>query len=168
MKKFLVCLLVLITFFKCGSPAAFQTETDYIDKHKLLAIQEMKIFGIPASITLAQALVESGSGTSELATKANNHFGIKCKEDWYGETYIHTDDLPNECFRKYSNVRESYRDHSAFLAGRKRYESLFKLNIKDYKGWAEGLLKAGYATDVNYAKKLIAKIELHNLSNFDK
>lgn len=143
-------------------------DEQYIIKYKHLAILEMKIFRIPASVILAQALIESASGTSELAIKANNHFGIKCKEDWYGDSYLHTDDLENECFRKYSSVTSSFRDHSVFLSGRKRYAFLFDLSICDYYGWAHGLSKAGYATDPNYASKLIAKIETYNLSELDR
>lgn len=154
--------------FRNNSPASFTTEAEYIAKHKSIAIVEMKIFKIPASIILAQALIESSAGMSDLAVNANNHFGIKCKEDWWGETYAYSDDKINECFRKYPSERDSYRDHSAFISGRKRYDFLFKLKITDYKGWAEGLKKAGYATDENYAKKLIAKIELHGLSILDK
>lgn len=144
------------------------TEKEYITKYKYKAILEMKIFGIPASITLAQALVESAAGTSELAVKANNHFGIKCKEEWWGETYTYSDDLKDECFRKYNTIGDSYRDHSVFLYQRKRYAKLFKLDIHDYKGWANGLSSYGYATDPNYASKLIDMVETHDLTQFDE
>jgi flagellum-specific peptidoglycan hydrolase FlgJ len=146
----------------------YLTEKDYITTYKVKAITEMRIFRIPASIILAQALVESAAGTSELAIHANNHFGIKCKEEWWGETYLHTDDLKDECFRKYTSPEDSYRDHSVFLIQRKRYDKLFKLDIKDYRGWANGLSTCGYATDPNYAAKLIEKIELHDLCKLDK
>jgi len=177
MKNLLIGLffsfIVIFFIYREFSPAVsaeieFKTESEYISKYRDAAILEMKIFKIPASITLAQALLESAAGKSDLATKANNHFGIKCKGDWWGETYKYTDDLKDECFRKYPTVLDSYRDHSVFLAGAKRYAFLFKLDPCDYKGWAEGLLKAGYATDPGYSKKLIAKIELHNLSLMDK
>jgi flagellum-specific peptidoglycan hydrolase FlgJ len=151
--------------FSAAMLLAFNQEHDYVSKYKDDAIKEMKEFGIPASITLAQGIIESASGTSELATKANNHFGIKCS-GWQGETYRSDDDLPNECFRKYPTVLESYRDHSIFLH-KKRYESLFKLKITDYKGWAKGLKRCGYATNPEYAQKLISKIELHNLAALD-
>lgn len=180
MKKWLIYFLMLNASFsiptiskKCNiqslsSLSSIENEKLYIEKYKKIAILEMKIFRIPASIILAQALVESASGTSELAIKANNHFGIKCKEEWFGDYYLYTDDYKDECFRKYETVYDSYRDHSVFLIQRKRYAFLFKLCICDYVKWAKGLSKAGYATDENYADKLIAKIELHNLFELDK
>lgn len=128
----------------------------------------MKEFKIPASITLAQAILESGSGNSELARKANNHFGIKCHNDWTGATYQMTDDAPNECFRKYKDPEESFRDHSIFLTQRARYADLFTLKISDYKSWAIGLKKAGYATNPHYAELLINLIEKFDLTRFDK
>lgn len=128
----------------------------------------MKEFKIPASITLAQAILESGSGNSELARKANNHFGIKCHNDWTGATYQMTDDAPNECFRKYKDPEESFRDHSIFLTQRSRYADLFTLKISDYKSWAIGLKKAGYATNPHYAELLINLIEKFDLTRFDK
>ena len=135
-----------------------QNIKDYIKEHKDLAINEMHRYNIPASITLAQAILESGSGTSFLAIEANNHFGIKCHVHWKGPKSYHDDDEENECFRKYSNVAESFRDHSIFLSERGRYSFLFELRKNDYKGWAKGLQKAGYATNKKYAKKLIELI----------
>lgn len=122
--------------------------------------------GIPASITLAQGLLESGAGTSELATEANNHFGIKCHGDWNGPTMGHDDDKPNECFRVYESAEQSFEDHSDFLL-RKRYAPLFELDITDYKGWAKGLKKCGYATSPTYAQKLTAIIERYGLYKYD-
>jgi LysM repeat protein len=132
-----------------------------------LAVADQREFGIPASITLAQGLHESGAGQSELAVKANNHFGIKCN-GWDGAKSYHDDDRPNECFRKYNSVEESFADHSAFLKNRERYASLFKLNKADYKGWARGLQQAGYATDKAYANRLIKIIEDYELYIYDK
>ena len=128
----------------------------------------MNLYSIPASITLAQGILESGSGTSTLAVEANNHFGIKCHVDWFGPAVYHDDDEKNECFRKYQNVSESFRDHSIFLSQRGRYSFLFKLRKNDYKGWAKGLQKAGYATSKTYAKKLIRIIDEYDLSRYDR
>ena len=139
----------------------------YIDQYKDLAIAEMLKYDIPASITLAQGLLESGAGMSELARKGNNHFGIKC-HDWDGATTYHDDDEEQECFRKYRDVYESYEDHSRFLARQPRYRSLFRLKRTDYKGWARGLKKCGYATSPTYANKLIGIIELYKLHKYDK
>lgn len=139
----------------------------YIEQYKELAINEMKRYHIPASITLAQGLLESGAGRSQLALRSNNHFGIKCGGDWNGRSVRHTDDAPNECFRAYKHPRESYEDHSKFLKGRARYADLFKLKVTDYKGWAHGLKRAGYATDPRYAYRLIDLIELYNLHKYD-
>ena len=139
----------------------------YIEKYKDLAIAEMLKYDIPASITLAQGLLESGAGMSELAIRGNNHFGIKC-HDWRGATTYHTDDEENECFRAYNDVYESYEDHSKFLARQPRYKSLFKLKRTDYKGWARGLKRCGYATSPTYATQLINIIELYKLHKFDK
>lgn len=140
---------------------------DYIDKYKDLAISEMLKYNIPASITLAQGLLESGAGMSELAIKGNNHFGIKC-HDWLGATTYHDDDESNECFRAYKDVYESYDDHSKFLVRQQRYKSLFSLDRTDYKGWAYGLKRCGYATSPTYAQKLIGIIELYELHKYDK
>lgn len=139
----------------------------YLTKYKSVAIEEMNRTGIPASITLAQGMYESGFGKSELAVKGNNHFGIKCKSNWTGAKMYYTDDEPDECFRKYNTSRDSYRDHSDFLVGRDYYRSLFDLPRTDYKAWASGLKKAGYATDPNYSSKLIAIIQRFKLYEYD-
>lgn len=141
----------------------FQT---YINQYRDLAIEEMLRYKIPASITLAQGLLESGAGNSDLARKGNNHFGIKC-HGWTGATTYHDDDERQECFRAYDNVRDSYEDHSKFLARQKRYECLFSLSITDYKGWARGLKACGYATSPTYAERLIGIIELYKLYRYD-
>lgn len=140
---------------------------DYIRQYHKIAIEEMKRYHIPASITLAQGLLESGAGRSELARKSNNHFGIKCGRSWDGRTVRADDDAPNECFRAYRHAKDSYRDHSKFLRTGTRYASLFRLKITDYKGWARGLKKAGYATDPRYADRLINIIELYDLDRYD-
>jgi LysM repeat protein len=140
----------------------------YIKQYKDIAIAEMKRSGIPASITLAQGIHESSFGTSYLAKNTNNHFGIKCKENWTGKKFKYTDDAPNECFRVYDNVEDSYKDHSDFLRNRPYYAALFKLDITDYKNWAYGLKKAGYATNPKYAPILIKTIEDYQLYVFDK
>ncbi len=140
---------------------------DYIRQYRKIAVEEMKRYHIPASITLAQGLLESGAGRSELARKSNNHFGIKCGRSWDGRTVRADDDAPNECFRAYRHVKDSYRDHSKFLRTGARYASLFRLKITDYKGWARGLKKAGYATDPRYADRLINIIELYDLDRYD-
>lgn len=139
----------------------------YISQYNDLAVQHQKKYRIPASITLAQGLLESGAGQSNLAQRSNNHFGIKCHADWSGGRVYHDDDLRGECFRKYKRVEDSYDDHSRFLAERSRYAVLFDLNIKDYKGWAKGLQKCGYATDRAYANKLIKVIEDYELYRYD-
>ena len=144
-----------------------QTPNDYIRNFKDMAINEMHIYRIPASITLAQGILESASGMSKLATEANNHFGIKCHVSWNGQKTYHDDDEKQECFRKYDSVKDSYRDHSIFLSDRKRYSFLFDLRTDDYKGWAKGLQKAGYATSKTYSKKLIELIKKYNLDSFD-
>lgn len=138
----------------------------YIEVYKDIAVAEMKQYGIPASITLAQGILESGSGKGRLAVKANNHFGIKC-HDWTGAKIFHDDDRAQECFRKYKDANTSFRDHSEFLAYRKRYAKLFELDIDDYKGWAKELRRAGYATDRRYPQKLISLIERYQLYKFD-
>ena len=140
---------------------------DYINKYKDIAIDHQKRYKIPASITLAQGLLESAAGTSELARKSNNHFGIKCHNSWEGKRVYHDDDEKGECFRKYRNPKESYEDHALFLTKSPRYEKLFKLDITDYKGWAHGLKRCGYATDKAYASKLIQTIELYGLHRYD-
>lgn len=144
-----------------------QLYRDYIQQYHEIAVRQQRAHGIPASIILAQGLLESGAGKSRLATLANNHFGIKC-HDWTGQTIYHDDDEQNECFRKYRHPRESYEDHSLFLVNRPRYQSLFLLKPDDYAGWAHGLKAAGYATDPNYAHKLISLIERYELHQYDK
>lgn len=144
------------------------TPEEYIQTYKDIAMQEMRDHKIPASITLAQGLLESGAGNSALAREAKNHFGIKCHKGWTGKTYHMDDDEKDECFRKYKNAEESFRDHSEFLCGRSRYAALFDLEITDYKGWARGLKAAGYATNPKYAQLLIDRIELYDLSKYDK
>ncbi|WP_080780131.1 glucosaminidase domain-containing protein [Chryseobacterium phocaeense] len=159
----LVSLLVLSKF----SAQNWATEDQYIQKFAKYAVEEMEKYKIPASITLAQGLLETGGGQSRLAQEGKNHFGIKCKEDWTGKTMKHTDDAPNECFRVYDDPRQSYEDHSIFLSTRKYYANLFNLNMKDYKAWAHGLKKAGYATNPRYASILITKIEKYRLYEYD-
>lgn len=139
----------------------------YVDRHGATAMEEMQIYKIPASITLAQGILESASGQSELARRSNNHFGIKCHSDWKGKRVYHDDDRRNECFRKYRHPRESFRDHSLFLK-KKRYAFLFRYRMTDYKSWAHGLRKAGYATDRRYPQKLIDLIERYELHRFDR
>ena len=140
---------------------------EYIVQFSEIAMQEMKQYGIPASITLAQGILESGAGQGTLSVRANNHFGIKCHTGWQGDFVHHDDDQDQECFRKYVDAKYSYRDHSLFLTTRGRYSSLFDLSQKDYKGWAKGLKKAGYATDPKYPDKLISIIERYQLEVFD-
>ncbi len=144
------------------------TVEQYIEKYSALAVEEMYRSHIPASITLAQGILESGNGNSRLATQANNHFGIKCKTTWKGQTMYEDDDAPQECFRKYDAAIDSYRDHSDFLMNNKRYAFLFDLDSKDYKGWAYGLKKAGYATNPQYPELLITFIEKHGLHKYDE
>lgn len=143
------------------------TAEEYIGQWKGVAVEKMKAHGIPASVTLAQGLLESGNGNSELARTANNHFGIKCTSDWTGEKSYHDDDQKNDCFRKYRHAAESFEDHSKFLK-RPRYAKLFELKSTDYKGWAHGLKEAGYATDPHYPRKLIELIERYQLHLFDE
>jgi flagellum-specific peptidoglycan hydrolase FlgJ len=139
----------------------------YILDYKDIAMSNMKNFGIPASIILAQGILESGAGQSKLATTSNNHFGIKCHTDWKGETTYHDDDTSQECFRKYKNPEESFQDHADIVSKRKRYALLFDLPKGDYKAWAKGLKEAGYATDPNYPQKLINYIESYHLDDYD-
>lgn len=140
---------------------------EYIKKYAPLAVEQMQKHKIPASITLAQGLLESGAGQSSLSRKSNNHFGIKCGSSWRGRSVRYDDDAPNECFRAYKDPKDSYDDHSKFLTSGARYAFLFKLKITDYKGWARGLKKAGYATDPSYANRLITIIEDYNLYKYD-
>ncbi len=171
MKKLTLYLLLIIICLKfssvCGQSVKKTTRQEYIDTYKELAVREMKRTGIPASITLAQGILESGDGNSRLARKANNHFGLKC-HDWKGKKLRHDDDRNNECFRKYKSVYDSYRDHSDFLISKQRYASLFTLEPTDYKGWAKGLKKAGYATSKDYHKALIKIIEENQLYALDQ
>ena len=173
MKK--IFLIIIIFTSSCSS---FKTISNvgnsveekinlYVKKYAPSATKNMRFFKIPASITLAQGILESGYGEGTLAKNANNHFGIKCHKDWKGKTITHDDDEKGECFRFYKNPLRSYRDHSLFLVNRDRYSNLFKLKRKDYKGWATGLKAAGYATDPKYADKLISLIERFNLTRFD-
>lgn len=148
------------------NPKTTNKVVNYISQYHIIAQYEMKQSGIPASITLAQGILESGAGEGDLTKRANNHFGIKC-HGWTGEKVYHDDDRKQECFRKYTHPRESFKDHSSFLTSRSRYASLFKLNKKDYKGWAKGLRKAGYATDPKYPVKLISLIERYELDKYD-
>jgi LysM repeat protein len=168
MKKSIVTLfLLLVCIFTVSAQQRNQLYLDYIEKYHQEAIEQMQRYHIPASITLAQGLLESGAGRSTLTRKSNNHFGIKCGSDWRGHKTYHDDDAKGECFRVYKNARESFEDHSRFLAGKNRYASLFTLKVTDYKGWAHGLKKAGYATNPAYATKLIQIIELYDLDRFD-
>ena len=166
MKKLLLTALVV------GLPllalAQRITPEEYIQTYKDIAMREMREHKIPASITLAQGLLESGAGNSALAREAKNHFGIKCHKGWDGATYIMDDDEKNECFRKYKSAEESFRDHSVFLTTRGRYSALFDLEITDYRGWAKGLKAAGYATNPKYAQLLIDRIELYELAKYDQ
>ncbi len=164
MRPFFSILFILSSIIVCAQTS----REEYIQRYQLLAIEEMNRSGIPASITLAQGCLESGDGNSELARKSNNHFGIKCKSSWRGKKVYYDDDEKNECFRKYKTVEESYIDHSDFLMGNPRYSALFALKTTDYKGWARGLKKAGYATSKVYAHKLIEIIEKHKLHRLDK
>jgi LysM repeat protein len=160
--------LFTIIFISTISAAFAQiSREEYIDRYQLLAIEEMNRSGIPASITMAQACLESGNGNSILSLKSNNHFGIKCKSTWTGKTVRHDDDEKNECFRKYNSVEESFIDHSNFLMDNPRYFSLFQLPPDDYVGWAHGLKKAGYASAPDYANRLLKIIEEYQLYRLD-
>lgn len=140
---------------------------EYIHTYCSMAVAEMKRSGIPASVTLAQGILETECGNSDLVKKSNNHFGIKCKSTWTGESVTHTDDAPNECFRKYNNPADSYKDHSDYLKTSPRYAALFQLAPSDYKGWAYGLKRAGYATNPQYPQIVISNIEKYNLQQYD-
>ncbi len=144
------------------------TTKEYINKYKDIAIKDMKTYKIPASITLAQGILESGSGNSRLAKKANNHFGIKCHKDWHGKRIYVADNTRHDCFRKYKRPEDSYRDHSKFLTKRGRYSFLFKYPITDYKDWAYGLKRAGYATNPRYPQLLIYYIKKYHLYKYDR
>lgn len=166
-KRFLT--LLFIGFMWNVLSAQKQSSTsEYIQQYKDIAIREMQQYHIPASIKMAQGILESASGNSKLAKEARNHFGIKCKKTWTGPTFIQDDDAKDECFRKYETVLDSYEDHSQFLKTNARYSELFTLEISDYKGWAKGLKKCGYATNPQYAQLLIKTIEDHKLYELDK
>ena len=170
MKKILSILLsvVCLSAFAVQAPKKGKSPQEiYIEQFSSLAVEEMYRSGIPASITLAQGLLESGYGLSELAVKGNNHFGIKCHNNWKGKKMYHDDDTEGECFRVYASPEQSYRDHSDFLRYRDRYRFLFDFEVTDYKSWANGLKKAGYATDPAYPAKLIRLIEDYKLYEFD-
>ncbi len=167
MKRTILFLFSILFSVLVSAQSTADIYRAYIDKYAKIAQEQQREHGVPASITLAQGLLESAAGRSELATKANNHFGIKCGGSWNGPTYLHDDDRRNDCFRKYRNASESYRDHSLFLK-RPRYESLFALKVTDYKGWAHGLKRCGYATDPQYATKLINIIETYGLAQYAK
>ncbi len=164
MKRILILVAVMVPCLCAGQ----NPQLSYIEKYAPLAVAEMQRTGVPASITLAQALVESGAGRSELAVRANNHFGLKCHEGWDGDTYRKDDDRAQECFRAYPSAEDSFRAHSDFLRDRERYQSLFELDPTDYKAWARGLRQAGYATDRRYAEKLIDSIEDFQLYRYDE
>ena len=161
---FTVCSFTVSSF---AQAKRYKTYEDYIDTYKHIAIDHMKKYKIPASITLAQGLLESGAGKSSLTQSSNNHFGIKCHNDWTGGRVYKADDGPNDCFRKYKKAEDSFDDHSRFLT-RARYKNLFSLDITDYRGWAKGLQQAGYATDKAYANKLIKLIEDYELYQHDR
>ncbi len=163
--KRLILLLVLASTFQLS----FADDAEaYIKKYRKIAIKEMKKYGIPASITLAQGMLESGNGKSRLAKKGKNHFGIKCTNDWSGRTIKEDDDKKNECFRRYRKAEQSYRDHSEFIAYRDRYKFLFEYDKRDYKAWAYGLKQAGYATNPKYPELLIDIIDRYELHKYDK
>lgn len=171
--RFLFCsiaLLALTTSVQAQNSTSSEriTRQEYVNTYAPAAVQEMLISGVPASITLAQGILESGDGNSVLAKVARNHFGIKCHGLWEGEKYYHDDDAKGECFRVYTTVFDSYRDHSEFLRTRDRYADLFKLKLTDYKGWAHGLKSAGYATNPKYPELLIKIIEENDLTQYDR
>ena len=166
-KAYILGLLLLVSASSSGQMRWNQAYQTYINQYKDLAIEQMLRYHIPASITLAQGLFESAAGRSDLVRQGNNHFGIKC-HNWTGPTQYHDDDAKGECFRVYQDARESYEDHSKFLARQPRYAQLFSLGQQDYKGWARGLKACGYATNPQYASKLIQLIELYKLQDYDK
>lgn len=167
MQNFRICLFSILLFAGLKSQAQ-QEEVikNYIETYRDIAIAEMHRTGIPAAIKLAQGIHETAAGTSDLVRRSNNHFGIKCKSNWTGESVKHTDDAPNECFRKYADPLDSYRDHSDFLKGSKRYASLFTLDPLDFAGWANGLKKAGYATNPKYPQIIIKLVEKYQLQDY--
>ena len=161
-----IIIAILVSTISLSATAQRVSVEEYIEQFKDIAISEMKRSGVPASITLAQGILESENGNSELVKKSNNHFGIKCKSTWSGESVTHDDDATGECFRAYTSAGESYRDHSDFLKANKRYSSLFSLDPVDYEGWAKGLKKAGYATNPRYPDLLIKYIEQYDLQQY--
>ncbi len=165
--RYLLLVIFAISSLALSAQRRNAAYENYIEKYKDIAIEQMEEHHIPASITLAQGLLESGAGQSELARRSNNHFGIKCHDEWTGKRTYHDDDRRDDCFRVYSSVRDSYEDHSKFLL-RPRYARLFKLDQQDYKGWAHGLKACGYATLPTYANRLIGIIELYELYRYDK
>ena len=161
--------LVIIQYPAYSQNTGFEDAVrKYIETYKGIAIKEMKDYGIPASITLAQGILESNAGRSKLAMEANNHFGIKCHVEWQGKKYYQDDETKNECFRMYDHPEESFRDHSVFLSQRDRYKDLFKLDINDYAAWANGLKAAGYATNPKYPENIISAIERFDLHQYDR
>lgn len=167
MRSLLLIFFVFLSSFFLYAQKEKSSVYHYLQKYAKTAVQEMEQFGIPASIKLSQAILESSSGNSPLAFTANNHFGIKCGKDWKGQVYYHDDDLQQECFRKYASPLESFRDHSKFLQ-KSRYQRLFNFPMTDYKSWAIELKSAGYATAPDYANRLITRIEKYQLWRFDK
>src|SRR5580658_100545 len=162
-------MLIGVGWMAVGNRAAAQVSVNganYVNAYKALAIAEEQRSGVPAAITLAQGLHESEAGTSELVKSSNNHFGIKCKDDWKGGVIYHDDDARQECFRSYATAADSYRDHSDFLSKGSRYAFLFQLDPTDYEGWANGLRKAGYATNIRYSQILIKLIRDYNLEQY--
>lgn len=169
LKFIILSVLVFLSTTSAYSQAKrYKIYEEYIETYKGIAVDHMRKYKIPASITLAQGLLESGAGKSALTKNSNNHFGIKCHNDWTGGKVYQADDTPNDCFRKYKRAEDSFEDHSRFLADKPRYKSLFALEITDYRGWAKGLQQAGYATDKAYANKLIKLIEDYELYQHDK
>ena len=168
MKKFLTAIALILGLSVSAQRESGTPQERYISRYAPIAVNEMYRSGIPASITLAQGIIESRYGQSRLAVDGNNHFGIKCHNNWKGKTMLADDDRPNECFRVYDSAEESFRDHSDFLRYRDRYKFLFDFRITDYKSWAYGLKQAGYATDPSYATKLIQCVEDYNLSRYDR
>lgn len=167
-KTLIVSVFLFLSWAVLEAAPGKTAQEIYIERYAPLAVSEMYRSGIPASITLAQGLLESGYGLSELAVKGNNHFGIKCHNNWKGGKMYHNDDRRGECFRKYASPEQSYRDHSDFLRYRERYRFLFDYRVTDYKSWAHGLKKAGYATDRAYPRKLIQLIEDYDLHQYDR
>ncbi len=167
MRRYWCGILVLLIINTLTVVSQKLTRAEYIANYSDIAVKEMQRTGIPASITLAQGILESGDGNSRLALDGNNHFGIKCHRDWQGKKMYHDDDARNECFRKYNSAFDSYRDHSDFLTSKPRYQFLFELELTDYKAWARGLKKAGYATSRTYDRRLIELIEANQLYKYD-